>query len=240
MANIIYVVIIYIYICIFYIYIYIHIDVHIWFNIDIGMYWKHHLPTTTVGGFIFVGSHQPWPWNTLQGTITHISPTDQLALLSPDDVSLSDPKHGINSSGGFSKYILSLNRPFGTQLFTKSISKLFLSWHRGSIGWGFSNEIWQTFLVPWQQVDTKILHQGKWRLHKSFGKTIQGPIGLTLYRPLEGSAQKAAGKLGDHIFLGKQLPIRGCQSVYLQNLATSGVKCRSYPRVIQLGRWFCD
>lgn len=169
------------------------------------MYWKHPLPTTiTVGGFIFVGSHQPWPWNTLQGNDHSYIPYRSAGTLkSLDDFSLSDPKRSINSSGdSFSKYILSLNRPFGTQFFAKSISKLFLSWHRGSIGWGFSNEIWQTFLVPWQQVDTKILHQGKWRLHKSFGKTIQGPIGLTLYRPLEGSAQKAAGKLGDHIFWG--------------------------------------
>lgn len=36
---------------------FIYLDVH---NMDIGTYWKHPLPTTiTVGGFIFVGSHQP-------------------------------------------------------------------------------------------------------------------------------------------------------------------------------------
>lgn len=126
----------------------------------------------------------------------------------------------------FSKYILSLNRPFGTQLFTKSISKLFLSWHRGSIGWGFSNEIWQTFLVPWQQVDIfRFFTKGSGASISHSAKRSRGQLALPCTDRLREVLKKLLGNWVT-TFFGAATPNQRMPE-YLQNLAT-GVKCNSY------------
>ena len=87
------------------------------------------------------------------------------------------------------------------------------------MAWGyclgiFLNEVWLTFLDTWQKKT--------WFFSKGTGASMghsfcdSGPIGLTLYRPFEGSAQKAAGKVGVKI-LGAPIPnytARDSQSVF--------------------------